>query len=104
MAVSKRTGILALAEHVLPELIGMRCSWSSTKPGALVAGALPGSPVVVDLDGGSGEPLPELPVRLRTLAKRALVRVVGGSGLAVGWVDRAGAGGGRRRGRSSTLL
>ncbi|WP_427164077.1 hypothetical protein ACQF4J_00030 [Streptomyces sp. C1-1] len=45
--------------------------------GALVAGALPGSPIVIDPDDGPGEPLPELPARLRRLAGRALERVVG---------------------------
>ncbi|WP_338675137.1 DUF4259 domain-containing protein [Streptomyces sp. SCSIO 30461] len=56
--------------------------------GALVASALPDSPIVIDPDDGPGEPLPELPASLRASARLALDRVLqDGSEMATGWVD-----------------
>ncbi|WP_367669663.1 DUF4259 domain-containing protein [Streptomyces sp. DT2A-34] len=56
---------------------------------ALVAAQVPGSGIVIDPDGGPKEPLPQVPVSLRALARRALHRVTeDGSELTQGWVDR----------------
>ncbi|WP_443078073.1 DUF4259 domain-containing protein [Streptomyces sp. SP17KL33] len=58
--------------------------------GALVAGTLPGSPIVIDPDDCPREPLPELPAPLRASARLALDRVLrDGSEMATGWVDSA---------------
>ncbi|WP_405653984.1 DUF4259 domain-containing protein [Streptomyces sp. NBC_00019] len=55
---------------------------------ALVAAQVPGSGIVIDPDDGPKEPLPQLPVPLRALARRALHRVTeDGSELRQGWVD-----------------
>ena len=55
---------------------------------ALVAAQGPGSRIVIDPDDGPKEPLPQLPVSLRALARRALHRVTeDGSELTQGWVD-----------------
>ncbi|WP_128984028.1 DUF4259 domain-containing protein [Streptomyces roseicoloratus] len=60
--------------------------------GALVAGTLPDSPLVIDPDDGPGQPLPELPAPLRASARLALDRVLrDGSEIATGWVDSADA-------------
>ncbi len=60
--------------------------------GALVAGTLPDSPIVIDPDDGPREPLPELPASLRASARLALDRVLrDGSEIATGWVDSADA-------------
>ena len=54
---------------------------------ALVAAQVPGSGIVIDPDDGPKEPLPQLPVSLRALARRALTRVMeDGSELTQGWV------------------
>ncbi|MFI2224402.1 DUF4259 domain-containing protein [Streptomyces fradiae] len=56
--------------------------------GALVAGTLPDSPIVIDPDDGPIGPLPELPPSLRVSARLALDRVLqDGSEMATGWVD-----------------
>ncbi|MFF7163938.1 DUF4259 domain-containing protein [Streptomyces sp. NPDC008086] len=55
---------------------------------ALVAAQVPGSSMVIDPDDGPREPLPQLPVSLRALARKALRRVTeDGSELTQGWVD-----------------
>ncbi|POX58615.1 hypothetical protein C3492_36810 [Streptomyces sp. Ru62] len=60
--------------------------------GALVASALPDSPIVIDPDDGPREPLPELPAGLRASAILALDRVLqDGSEVTTGWVDSADA-------------
>ncbi|MFF3849593.1 DUF4259 domain-containing protein [Streptomyces sp. NPDC002328] len=60
--------------------------------GALVASALPDSPIVIDPDDGPSQPLPELPASLRVSARLALDRVLqDGSEMASGWVDSADA-------------
>ncbi|MEV8312453.1 DUF4259 domain-containing protein [Streptomyces flavidovirens] len=60
--------------------------------GALVASTIPDSPILIDPDDGSREPLPELPASLRTSARLALNRVLqDGSEMATGWVDSADA-------------
>ncbi|WP_181140569.1 DUF4259 domain-containing protein [Streptomyces sp. Ru62] len=60
--------------------------------GALVASALPDSPLVIDPDDGPREALPELPGSLRVSAGLALNRVLqDGSEMATGWVDSADA-------------
>jgi hypothetical protein len=60
--------------------------------GALVAGTLPDSPIVIDPDDGASQPLPEPPASLRQSARLALDRVLqDGSEMATGWADRADA-------------
>ena len=55
---------------------------------ALVAAQVPGSRMVIDPDDGPREPLPQLPVSLRALAREALRRVTeDGSEMTQGWVD-----------------
>ncbi|MBZ9642361.1 DUF4259 domain-containing protein [Streptomyces sp. PSKA30] len=55
---------------------------------ALVAAQVSGSGIVIDPDDGPREPLPQLPVSLRELARRALTRVTeDGSEPTQGWVD-----------------
>ncbi|MET9832333.1 DUF4259 domain-containing protein [Streptomyces sp. NPDC006385] len=55
---------------------------------ALVAAQVPGSGIVIDPDDGPKETLPQLPVSLRALARRALHRVTeDGSEMTQGWVD-----------------
>ncbi|WP_368857574.1 DUF4259 domain-containing protein [Streptomyces sp. GbtcB6] len=59
---------------------------------ALVAGTIPGSGIVIDPDDGPGEPLPQLPLALRTSAVLALQRVLHDeSEMLTGWVDSADA-------------
>ncbi|MFJ6088095.1 DUF4259 domain-containing protein [Streptomyces sp. NPDC092369] len=59
---------------------------------ALVASTIPGSGIVIDPDDGPREPLPELPLALRSSAVLALQCVLhDGSQLLTGWVDSADA-------------
>lgn len=59
---------------------------------ALVASTIPGSRIVIDPHDGPREPLPQLPLALRTSAVLALQRVLqDGSELLTGWVDSADA-------------
>ncbi|WP_395576895.1 DUF4259 domain-containing protein [Streptomyces sp. BK79] len=55
---------------------------------ALVASTIPGSGIVIDPDDGPREPLPQLPLALRSSAVLALQCVLqDGSELLTGWVD-----------------
>ena len=57
---------------------------------ALVASTIPGSGIVIDPDDGPREPLPQLPLALRSSAVLALQCVLqDGSELLTGWVDSA---------------
>lgn len=59
---------------------------------ALVASTIPGSGIVIAPDDGPREPLPQLPLALRTSAVLALQCVLqDGSELLTGWVDSADA-------------
>ncbi|MGW6404130.1 DUF4259 domain-containing protein [Streptomyces sp. NPDC055134] len=59
---------------------------------ALVASTIPGSGIVIDPDDGPREPLPQLPLALRSSAVLALQCVLqDGSELLTGWVDNADA-------------
>uniref|UniRef100_A0AAU3HQL6 DUF4259 domain-containing protein n=1 Tax=Streptomyces sp. NBC_01393 TaxID=2903851 RepID=A0AAU3HQL6_9ACTN len=60
--------------------------------GALVAGTLPDSPLVIDPDDGPRKPLPKLPAFLHASARLALDRVLREeSEMTTGWVDSADA-------------
>ncbi|GHH57611.1 DUF4259 domain-containing protein [Streptomyces candidus] len=59
---------------------------------ALVASTIPGNGMMLDPEDGPREPLPQLPLALRTTAVLALQCVLqGGSELLTGWVDSADA-------------
>ncbi|WP_329266960.1 DUF4259 domain-containing protein [Streptomyces sp. NBC_01451] len=59
---------------------------------ALVASTIPGSGMVIDPDDGPREPLPQLPLALRSSAVLALQCLLhDGSELLTGWVDSADA-------------
>ncbi|WP_066953606.1 DUF4259 domain-containing protein [Streptomyces lushanensis] len=59
---------------------------------ALVASTIQGGRIVIDPDDGPREPLPQLPLALRSSAVLALQRVLqDGSELLTGWVDSADA-------------